>query len=266
MNSLSLFVGPAENICNDGLNASGLVEVESKRVNQNKSVKICALISIKTKCFLAFLLFSLSFSFSFEACAQQVSTPEAALPNPSTAFLKSLVMPGWGHHYVDRTDWNRGQYHLGGEAVLMLSYLGFSIHSGNLRQNWLSYGQAESGVPIKGRSREFQLAVGDFDNLHAYNDYQVRSRNWDRLLDDIPENRWNWDDRETRNRYNSMRSKFERIDRQLPALLVLMGLNRIISGISAYNRARTIEENHSLSAMHFSLERGGVVAHLRIIF
>lgn len=264
MNSLSLFVKSSENISKYGLNDCG--PVEHNGLKGNKSAKINSVISNKTKCLLVFLLFLLSYSISFEAFAQQVSTPDAALPDPSTAFLKSMVIPGWGHHYVDRTDWNRGQYHLGGEAVLVLSYLGFSVHSGNLRQNWLSYGHAESGVPIKGRSREFQLAVGDFDNLYAYNDYQARSRNWDRLLDDIPENRWNWNDRETRKIYNNMRSKFERIDRQLPALLALMALNRVISGISAYNRARSIEERHSFSTMHFSLERGGVVAHMRILF
>lgn len=258
----SLFVRLPVMISDYGSNASGCFECN--RLKRHKSEGPYFKVSVHMKYILIFLICSLSFSTG--AFAQQVSTPEPALPDPSTAFLKSLVMPGWGHHYVDRTDWSRGQYHLAGEAVLVLSYLGFSVHSNNLRQNWFSFGQAESGVPIAGRTREFQLAVGDFDNLYAYNDYQVRSRNWNRLFNDVPENRWSWDSRETRSKYNSMRSEFERIDRQLPALLVLMALNRVISGISAYNRARSIEENHSFSAMYFSAERGGVIAHLRILF
>ncbi len=194
---------------------------------------------------------------------------DADLPDPKIAFLKSLAVPGWGHYYVNKSNWTRGQYHLAAEATLILSYFGFSIHSNNLQQNWYSYGRAKAGVPIEGRSRRFQLAVGDFDNLQAYNDYQLRRRNWDRLFENTPENQWNWDSPSERSQYEDIRSRFERIDQQLPALLALMAVNRVISGISAYNRAqkqaaeRSVSSAVYLSPYHFT---GGIVANVKVGF
>lgn len=193
----------------------------------------------------------------------------AQQPDPKAAFLKSLAVPGWGHHHVDTNNWQRGQYHLAADAVLILSYVGFSIHSNNLQQNWYAYGRQQAGVPIEGRSRQFQLAVEDFNSLEAYNDYQARSRNWDQLFEDVPENRWQWSDSAERQKYRDLRSRFERIDQQLPALLGLMVVNRVISGISAYNRAKKKQESNAVSSSLFLSPyqyTNGLVANLKVEF
>lgn len=205
--------------------------------------------------------------FSLEVISQPVSEPEADLPDPKVAFLKSLAVPGWGHHYIDKSNWTRGQFHLAADAALILSYFGLSVHSNNLQQNWYSYGTARAGVPIKGRSRQFQLAVGDFNSLEAYNDFQERSRNWDQLFANTPENRWQWRGDEERMEYNDMRSRFEQIDQQLPALIALMAVNRVISGISAYNRARKVNYSTgstSVSVLPFGTD--GMIARFNINF
>lgn len=197
-----------------------------------------------------------------------VGQPAEDTPDPKTAFLKSLAVPGWGHHHVDNSNWQRGQYHLAADAVLILSYIGFSIHSNNIQQNWYAYGRQQAGVPIEGRSRQFQLAVGDFNSLQAYNDYQSRSRNWDQLYEDRSENRWQWSSSEDRIHYRDLRSRFERIDQQLPALLGLMVVNRVISGISAYNRAQKKQQSNHNTAMFLYPygDTGGVMANIRFEF
>lgn len=192
----------------------------------------------------------------------------AQQPDHKVAFLKSLAIPGWGHHHVDNQNWKRGQYHLAADVILVLSYVGFSIHSNNLKHNWYAYGRQNAGVPIKGRSRQFQLAVEDFNSLEAYNDYQARSRNWDQLFEDVSENRWQWSSSAERQEYRELRSRFERIKQQLPALLGLMVVNRVISGISAYNRAK--KKQHSTVSSSFFLSpynyTDGLLANLRIKF
>lgn len=190
---------------------------------------------------------------------------ETDIPDPKVAFLKSLAVPGWGHHYVDQTDWRRGQYHLAAEAILIISYFGLRMHSNNIEHNWYTYARSEAGVDIENRSRAFQLAVGDFENLRAYNDYQERIRNWDMLYDEVPENNWSWRSSRDRNRYGNLRNRFETIDRQLPALLSLMVVNRVISAVSAYNRAR---KKSQPVAFYFSTfeGNGGMVAHLQYRF
>jgi len=204
-----------------------------------------------------------------EVMSQPISEAKAELPDPKIAFLKSLAVPGWGHYYAHDANWTRGQYHLAGDIALVLSYVGFAIYSNNVQQNWYTYGRSTAGVPIEGRSRSFQLAVGDFKNLAAYNDYQQRSRNWDQLFEDRPENRWNWGSQSERSKYDNLRSRFERIDQQLPALLALMAVNRIISGISAYNRAQkrveqvTVQSTVYLAPYQFA---SGLTANIRVRF
>ena len=177
-------------------------------------------------------------------------------------------MPGWGHYYVDSNNWNRGKYHLGADVLVALSFFGFNIHSNNLQQNWYSYARDEAGIDIENRSRTIQLAVGDFNNLSEYNDYQLRTRNWDQLLEDRPENRWNWQNDELRNKYNNIRNRFENIDQQLPALIGLMVVNRVVSAISAYNRAIKLQNRNSDTALYFTKypQGTGIVANLKVRF
>lgn len=198
----------------------------------------------------------------------QALSDDNSSPNPRTAFLKSLALPGWGHHYVNQSDWTRGKYHLAADVVLIVSFLGLNIHSNNIRQHWYAYSQSEAGINIEGRARSLQLAIGNFQNLEAYNDFQARSRNWDQFIEDTPENRWNWQSDAARAEYNDLRNRFANIDQQLPALVGLMVVNRVVSAISAYNRARKISDDRNQAALYFSQYRPGtgLLANLKVHF
>jgi hypothetical protein len=159
-------------------------------------------------------------------------------PDPAGAFVRSLAVPGWGHFYAGNDHRTRGAVHLGTDLVLIGTLFGFNARAVNLREQYTTLSSLRAGVDISGRERSFRLAVGDFNSLEAYNDYQLRTRNWDRLIEDTPDNRWLWDSADDRIRYRELRSTRDRIRNQLPALAALMVVNRVVSGISAYNRAR----------------------------
>ena len=210
----------------------------------------------------------LIFAVENQGLCQSGSAGNPQLPDPKIAFLKSLAVPGWGHRYVNRDNWNRGKYHLAGEILMILSYAGLRIHSSDLRDNWFTYARLEGGVDIEDRNRSFRLAVGDFNNLREYNEFQELNRNFDRLYEDIPENRWNWDTVDERREYNDLRDRFETIDRQLPVVLALMVVNRVVSGISAFNRARKMADSAQSVGLYFSdySDGEGILANLRINF
>lgn len=163
-------------------------------------------------------------------------------PDPRGAFLRSLAVPGWGHYYADKENWTRGQVHLGAEATLIVSYFGFRHRANRLETQFITLANLRSGVDISDRSRAFRLAIGEHNSLHEYNDYQLRSRNWNRLFEETRENNWYWQNEEDRRKYNQLRSDRERARNQLPAILGLMTVNRMISALSAYNRARAKSE------------------------
>ncbi|MDZ7719526.1 MAG: hypothetical protein U5K72_11980 [Balneolaceae bacterium] len=184
------------------------------------------------------------------------------------AFIRSLVVPGWGHYYVNQEKWRRGQVHLGAEIALIASYFGFSTRAKNLENQYETLALLKAGVSISDRSRSFQLAMGDFNTLREYNEYQLRSRNWNRLYEDQTENRWNWKTTEDRNKYNDLRSDVDRVENQLPAILGLMVVNRVISALSAYNRAKTQLNVPEMTLMPVMIDekKVGVTARLTLNF
>lgn len=189
-------------------------------------------------------------------------------PSPEGAFVRSLVVPGWGHYYNNPDQWRRGQIHLGAEVALIASYFGFSARANNLENEYQTLASLKAGVEITDRSRSFLLAMGDFNTLQEYNEYQLRSRNWNRLIEDQPENRWNWETENDQENYNNLRSDVDRVKNQLPAILGLMVVNRVVSALSAYNRAKNRSNIPEVSILPVtsSMNEMGIVARLNLQF
>lgn len=190
-------------------------------------------------------------------------------PDPKGSFLRSLAVPGWGHYYNDSDNWARGQVHLGTDLVLIGSYFGLTLRANNLQGQYNTFAHLKSGVSISDRSRAFQLAIGQYDNLKDYNDFQLRSRNWDQLLPDVEENRWQWNSTEDRQRYQELRQSSDKARNQLPAISALLVVNRVVSAISAYRRARDMVAGPDIvfTPVHSHLNgSSGVVANLSFRF
>jgi len=170
--------------------------------------------------------------------------------SPRGAFLRSMVLPGWGHQYLDKNDWRRGQYHMAADAIMILSYVGIRVRNDQLESDLETFARSNAGIDLSSKDRDFFLAIANFDNLAEYNDFQLRSRNWDDLISDSPENRWNWAADDDRFQYQDMRERIDRNNNQLPALITLMVANRVVSGISAFAKARNM--NRELPEARFS--------------
>ena len=165
------------------------------------------------------------------------------LPEPSGAFWRSLVLPGWGHRYVDKNSWKRGQWHLGSDILLVLTYVGLRVRANNIEDEVFTFARNFSGTDIKGRERLFVLAVQQFDDLQSYNDFQARSRQFDDIFPNTPEFQWEWQSTELRQDFRNLRDKEDRIENQLPAVIGLMLVNRVVSALSASNKAKEKIQN-----------------------
>ncbi len=212
-------------------------------------------------CFGVLILSSISVS------AQEL-TYDYIEKSPRGAFLRSLVMPGWGHHYIDKTDWKRGQYHMAADAMMILSYAGIRVRNNQLENELETFALANAGIDLSNRNRDTFLAIANFDNLEAYNDFQLRSRNWDDLITDSAENRWNWVNDNDRFQYQDIRERIDKNSNQLPALITLLVANRVISGLSAFAKARNMNRNLPEARFSYLNEFGepGITASLRFGF
>lgn len=188
--------------------------------------------------------------------------------NPKGAFLRSAILPGWGHYYVDKSDWTRGQYHLGADIILIMGYFGLDARASSLERQFITLANLRADASIADRNRAYRLAIGQFNSLEEYNDFQLRSRNWNQLFDDTPENRWNWNSDKDRQQYRDLREDADKARTQLPAIIGLLVVNRVISGVSAFTRAQNsggVPQVSLLPAQHES-NISGIVANMKVSF
>lgn len=166
---------------------------------------------------------------------------ETISKSPKGAFFRSLLLPGWGHHYLGANHKRRARFHFGAEVILIASYFGIQQRVENMEDRMFSYADAQIGIDLSRKNRAFQLAVAQYNSLQEYNDFMERSRNWDQILPNTSENQWYWSDDQSRERYVQLRDDRERANQQLPGLLSLMVVNRLFSGLNAFTAARKMD-------------------------
>lgn len=153
-------------------------------------------------------------------------------PLPAGAFLRSLAAPGWGHYYADQQDWNRGKIHMTAEILLITGVAASVVQERKLRMEYHTLASLRAGVDTRGRGRPFRLAVGAYDSLDEYNDFQLRSRSWNQLFPDETRNRWAWQSEEDRRHYNELRNRSENAGNRVPMLVAqsLKLAKRLLAG------------------------------------
>jgi len=188
--------------------------------------------------------------------------------DPKGALIRSAILPGWGHYYVDKSDWKRGKYHLGADLILIMGYFGLDARASNIENQFITLANLRADASIAERDRAYRLAISQFNSLAEYNDFQRRSRNWNLILDDTTENRWHWNSIDDRIRYRDLRQDADQIRTQLPAVIGLLVVNRVISGISAFTRARDNRDVPKVSVLpaHSGSNITGIVANMNIVF
>ncbi len=175
----------------------------------------------------------------------------------TSAMFRSFAVPGWGHYYANPDDWRRGQFYMAVDAALITSLTLLVVNSNLLETNLATFARTYSGTDLDGRSRQFALAVANFNSLATYNAQQERTFNWDRLFPDTPENFWQWESEDHRLRYGNIRSRYDKVNRQIPTVIGLMVANRLISGISSFVHVRNQDISLPEVSMFYSQEPNG---------
>ncbi len=188
-------------------------------------------------------------------------------PSPRGAFLRSLVLPGWGHQYVDANNWTRGKVHLAADITMILSYIGLNTRVNTLEGNLNTQAISKAGISLKGQSREIELAVANFNSIDEYNDYQLRVRGWDKVITPNAQNSWKWESSDDRFAFQDTRDKISKADNQLPTLFTLLVANRVLSGINAFTRARNMQVTPQASFSYLNeFGKPGITARVVVGF
>ncbi len=164
-------------------------------------------------------------------------------PKPSGAFLRSLVLPGWGHQYAQGGSWRgRATLFAGADVGLWIGLFSTNWREDHLVQGYQTLAATRAGADIAGKDRTFYLNLATYPSSDQYLSAQLRNRAWDRI-DYVadPSFQWAWQSEDDFLNFRDMREDAESLGRRRSIFIALLVANRLLSGISsvtAANKAR----------------------------
>ncbi len=129
------------------------------------------------------------------------------LPPVGPAFLRSLILPGWGERSLNQDP--RGNAFLTTETVLWMGYGLLGVLARRNHDNMIEFAVQNAGVKPVGKSSHYFDDIGKYNSLADYNDQMLRDRQSD-MLYPVTDGTyaWSWNNNANRQRYKDL--KFSR--------------------------------------------------------
>lgn len=167
-------------------------------------------------------------------------TAQAQSPSARGAFFRSLVLPGWGHHYAHGGRWGRsGVFFAGTDIGLVLGASSAEWRRGSAIETYRTLATGRAGADIAGKDRTFFLRLATYRSSDEYLEVSLRNRAWDSInyVDD-PAFHWNWESESDFIEYRTLREESESLGRRRTILIASLFANRLIAGLSSARVAR----------------------------
>jgi len=149
--------------------------------------------------------------------------------SPQKAFLRSLVLPGWGQHYGERN--SRAAMFIGVEAGFWLGIFLSREAYQHEKDNYMSFAREHAGVRGS-KDHQFYVDIGNYSSQEAFNRDQLQKRDYS---DKYSGNSyyWEWDSSSNRNSFEDIRISADRNKNRVYYIAGGMLLNRLFSAIDA---------------------------------
>lgn len=193
-----------------------------------------------------FVLALLVLAVPTAAYAQDTSTR-----SPQKAFVRSLLVPGWGHRYA-RGDWN------GAATGFLLAEVGLwtgvgvaTWQRGAAIDSYEALARTEAGADLDGKDRRFFIELATYASSDAYLEAQLRNRAWDDLgyVSD-PAFQWAWTSDDAFRRYRDLRDESDALGNRRTLFIAALVGNRLVAALTsirAANRASAASRDVALS-------------------
>ncbi|NQV71916.1 hypothetical protein HQ496_02250 [bacterium] len=166
------------------------------------------------------------------------------------ALIKSLLLPGLGHKYVNDGQWSGWALaYTAADVSLWLSLLGGEWHRNSLITSYETLASGSANADLSGKNRSFYLNLASFESSDVFYETMLRNRAWDQIgyVSD-PAFQWEWDSEESFNEYRSLRNDAESLRRRKTILIASLVVNRLLSGaISARKASRSSTSSVSMA-------------------
>ena len=158
-----------------------------------------------------------------------------------SAFLQSLVVPGWGQYSLGKKNAALGFF--GAEALLIGSMFTLRAYGESARTDYEAMAATYAGVRGD-HGHDYYVDVGNWMSVDDFNERRLQERSFDELYT-TEADRWEWDSDQHR---AEMRNRRIKSDRAFNSVLYLIGglvLNHVASAIHAGRATATRDVSES---------------------
>ena len=183
----------------------------------------------------------------------QISEREVTLNKPSSpeqkrrghAFLRSLLIPGWGEHYAGSKIMSK--FFLASEILLWGAHFGYASWGNWLEDDYKAFSVEHAQVNPTGKSDRYFVNIGINENIFIHNNEALRDRNLSGIYRNTEANYWQWDSFENRAEFDLMRIRSDRAKEKASNLLAIIFANHVVSAIhstyAVYKFNKRLAEN-----------------------
>ena len=177
------------------------------------------------------------------------------------AAFYSLLLPGMGELYAGGFD--SGKYFLIADGLLWLTFAAFEVSGNSLRDDSRAFAVSRAGVDPAGKDDQYYVDIGNFLDIHDYNEKQLRDREPETLYDPAAGYAWVWDSDASRATYRKQRIQSETMYNNNKFVVAGLIVNRVASAINAVRSviAHNNALNEALGDLSFQADIMGGLAH-----
>ena len=159
----------------------------------------------------------------------EVSFGEQSSVEGGKAFLRSVLVPGWGQLSAGRK--TTGYAFLASEIALVSGIIILRTHAAWLEDDYRQFARQHAGVSAD-RDHGYYVDIGNWMDRLSFNEKRLQDRQLDRLYRSSRYD-WNWDSDAKRRHFKSMRIDSDTARQKSMLFVGGLLLNHLISAIEA---------------------------------
>jgi hypothetical protein len=174
------------------------------------------------------LAINASLDNSLKGSLSQSAAPKS--PTIGGAFMRSLVIPGWGQRRAGAKTAARNFFVA--EILLWGGFATQEVYGHWLKDDFKLFAATHAGAEISGKDEQFFVDMGNFISVDEFNQNRLRRRDVEGLYDPAT-HFWRWNTEANRQKFFNLRKRSDKAFSRAELVAAGVIANHIISGIHA---------------------------------
>jgi hypothetical protein len=151
-------------------------------------------------------------------------------------ILLSLILPGAGEWRMGHK--NTAKFFFGTEFLLWVGYFSFNAYADVIKNDFHTFGSVHASANPHQKDDQYWIEIGSAENIYLYNEQRLRERDISGTYPETDLYYWQWDSKDSRQRYNRLRVNAHDWERRATFVVSGFILNRLVSAIDVLRLIR----------------------------